>query len=237
MSEIVIGRRDELGVDFVARFERLAAAAIAARGRFSLAIAGGSAADVLLPPLATAAVDWPLVDVFWCDERAVPPADPESNYGAACRLLFAHPPALAAVLRRMPADAVDLAAAAADYEAQLHAALGDPPQIDLILIGAGPDGHVCSLFPGHAALGERERSIVAVFDSPKPPPRRLTMTLPVLRAARTVVLAAFGPEKAAAVRELVENDQSALPAAQALRGRGHAVCLFDPSAARLLSRA
>jgi 6-phosphogluconolactonase len=237
MPEIVIDSRERLVVEFVKRFEGHAANAIAARGRFSVAISGGSVARTLLPALASAEVGWPRVDVFWCDERAVPPADPESNYGAADAVLFARIPGPPAILHPMPIDVPDLARAAEAYEGEMRDALGDPPVLDLMLIGAGPDGHVCSLFSGHPALEERDRSVVAVRGAPKPPPDRLTMTLPVIGDVRHLYLGAFGREKAAMVREIVEHDGSLLPAAQALRRNARAVCLLDDGAASLLSRA
>ena len=237
MLEIVVGTRELLISEFVRRLERHAANAIAARGRFRLAIPGGSVARTLLPALVAAPVDWPRVDVFWCDERAVPAGDPESNFGAADALLFARLPGRPAVLYPMPADVPDLARAADEYELGMRHVLGAPPVLDLMLIGAGPDGHVCSLFAGHPALEERDRSVVAVHGAPKPPPGRLTMTLPVVGDARHLYLGAFGAEKAQMVREIVEDDGSMLPAAQALRRNGRAVCLLDDGAASLLSRA
>jgi 6-phosphogluconolactonase len=237
MPEIVVGTRERLIGEFVQRFERHSANAIAARGRFSMAISGGSVAQAFLPALADASVDWPRVDVFWCDERAVPAADPESNYGAALALLFSMLPGPPPVLHPMPADAPDLARGADEYEVAMRRALGVPPVLDLMLIGAGPDGHVCSLFPGHPALEERHRSVVAVRGAPKPLSDRLTMTLPAVGDARHLYLGAFGTEKAAMVREIVEDDGSLLPAAQALRRNARAVCLFDDGAASLLSRA
>jgi 6-phosphogluconolactonase len=235
MQEVIVDARERLTADFVERVQDAAAGAIAVSGRFAMAIAGGSAAEMFLPALATATIDWPRVHVFWCDERAVPPNDPESNYRTAMDLLFAHVPASAATLHRMPADAPDPHAAARDYEASLRAALADAP-LDVVLIGAGPDGHICSLFPGHPALEERARWVIAVPDSPKPPPRRLTLTLPVLDAARTLVLAVFGRDKAEMVREIIENPDSPLPAARALRGNRNPICLLDFDAARLLDR-
>jgi 6-phosphogluconolactonase len=237
MIEIVVDSRERLAVEFVKRFERDAANAIAVRGRFSLAISGGSVARTLLPALVAAAVDWPRVDVFWCDERAVPASDPESNYGAAVALLFSRIPGRPAVLHPMPADVPDLARAADEYELELRNALGTTPVLDLMLLGAGPDGHVCSLFPGHPALEERDRSVVAVHGAPKPPSDRLTLTLPVVTGSRNLYLAVFGNEKAEMVREIVEDNSSLLPAAQALRHHAGAVCLLDDAAASRLSRA
>jgi len=237
MPEIIVATRERLIAEFVRRFELHSANAIAARGRFSMAISGGSVAQTFLPALVAATVDWPRVDVFWCDERAVPAADPESNYGAALALLFSTLPGPRAVLHPMPTDVPDLARGADEYAVAMRRVLGVPPVLDLMLIGAGPDGHVCSLFPGHPALEERDRSVVAVHGAPKPPSDRLTMTFPVVGDARHLYLGAFGTEKAEMVLEIIEHDGSLLPAAQALRLNATAVCLFDEGAASLLSRA
>ena len=115
--------------------------------------------------------------ILFGDERAVPPGHPDSNYGAA-RSLWLNPAGVpASSVFRMPADAPDLDRAAADYEAVLLRECGRPPRLDLALLGVGPDGHVCSLFTGYPLLRESARWVAALGDSPKPPPRRLTLTL------------------------------------------------------------
>jgi 6-phosphogluconolactonase len=236
LKDVIVDTRERLTADFTGRFAQASAGAIAARGRVTVAIAGRSVAQVFLPPLETAAIEWSGADVFWCDERAVPPNDPESNYREAMTLLFSRLPASAATLHRMPADAPDLDEAARVYERAMRQSLGDRPQLDVVLIGAGPDGHICSLFPGHPALEERERWVVAIHDSPKPPPKRMTLTMPVLEAAGTLILGVFGRDKAEIVREIVESPDSPLPAARAVRGNPNSVCLLDHDAARLLTR-
>lgn len=226
--EVVVDAPERLARLFAERFAAAAGAALAARGRFSCALPGGSVAEVFLPVLAEAAVDWPRIDFFWGDERAVAAGDPDSNFGLANRLLLDRVRARA---HRMPADLGDLEAAARAYEDEMGRLLGEPPRIDLALLGVGPDGHVCSLFPGHALLACRDRRVAAVVDSPKPPPRRLTVTLPVLAEARALYVAAFGAAKAAVVREALEDAASALPLALALRQASAATVLLDPAAA------
>jgi 6-phosphogluconolactonase len=112
--------------------------------------------------------------------------------------------------------------------------LGAPPRLDIALLGVGPDGHVCSLFPGHPLLLERERSVAPIEDSPKPPPRRLTLTLPALWSAEVLVVAALGEGKAAVLRDALEDPGSELPVALAMRGARGALVLLDPPAASLL---
>jgi 6-phosphogluconolactonase len=232
--ELMVDKPEALGGALARLLEGEVAAALAARGRYALALPGGSVATRFFPTLAAAAVDWTRVDFFWGDERAVPPDDPESNFGLADRLWLRPAGVPPERIHRMPADAEDLEAAAASHAAELARVAGAPPRLDLVLLGVGPDGHVCSLFPGHAALAETGRSVVAVRDSPKPPPRRLTLTLPVLAAAGRLVVAGFGSSKAAVLREAVEDEGSALPVALALRRSPRALALLDAEAASRL---
>jgi 6-phosphogluconolactonase len=212
----VVASPDALAELFARRAAKLAARSIAVRGSFSLAIPGGSTASLMLPVLVAAPIEWEHVDLLWCDERAVPPDDEESNFALAARI-FARSQALGRIrMHRMPADDPDLHAAAGRYDRLVHQIAGTPPVIDLILLGVGEDGHVCSLFPGHRALHERERSVVAVEDSPKPPPRRLTFTLPVLAAARVVCIATFGERKADVVHAALDDSAMSTPVAMAL---------------------
>ncbi|HEV7499393.1 MAG TPA: 6-phosphogluconolactonase, partial [Vicinamibacteria bacterium] len=168
------------------------------------------------------------------DERAVPPGHPDSNYGLA-RSLWLDPAGVPAErVHRMRADAPDLDEASADYAAVLERVAGGPPRLDLVLIGVGPDGHVCSLFPGHPLLEERARSVAAVEDSPKPPPRRMTLTLPVLIGAELVVVVALGGGKAEIIRSALEDAQSRLPVALVAQQARETLFLLDGEAAALL---
>ena len=210
--DVVIGEIEELAQTFVTRVERR----FEELGRLSLALPGGSAAEAFCPALARARVRWRDVDLFWCDERAVPPDHTDSNYRIANELLLSQVAIDPARVHRMRADAPDLAAAAVEYQTRIIRSSGAPPHLDVVLLGVGPDGHVCSLFPGHDALGEQHRLVVPVVDSPKPPPRRLTLTLPALSGA-FVVVAAFDQSKAAVVKEALENPASDLPVARAMQ--------------------
>jgi 6-phosphogluconolactonase len=130
----------------------------------------------------------------------------------------------------MPADIPDLERAARDYEIEIVRALGESPRFDVVLLGVGPDGHVCSLFPGHPALRVTSRLVVAVNDSPKPPASRLTLTLAALAGADLFV-AAFGKSKAAVAREALEEPGSLLPVGLAARAARTATFLLDSAAA------
>jgi 6-phosphogluconolactonase len=215
MSERIIV--DQMGAAFAQRFAAAAKEAISARGSFHVALTGGSGAK-LYGAIDAHAVDWTRTHLYWGDERAVAPNHPDSNFRLAQEQLISRVPIPAANVHRMPADAADLEVAARGYEASLPAAL------DLVHLGAGPDGHCCSLFPGHPLLQERNRRVAPVYDSPKPPPKRLTLTLPALQAARARIVTAAGAEKAPIVARI--NDKG-LPVVLA----GPGVWLVDPAAA------
>ena len=183
------------------------------RGVCAVALPGGSVADIFFPDLARAQCDWTRMAFFWGDERAVPSGHPDSNYGRARRLWLEPARVPEASVHRMPADAADLSRAARSYEEVMARVLGATPRLDLALLGVGPDGHVCSLFPGHALLQERARLVAPIEDSPKPPPRRLTLTLPALWSAEVVVVAALGQAKAAVLKDALEYPDSPLPVA------------------------
>jgi 6-phosphogluconolactonase len=227
--EIVVNQPGALAATFAARLEER----VRRFPRFAFAVPGGSAAEVFGPSLIGAAIDWRRVHLFWVDERAVPPGHADSNYGLAYRCFVRHLPIDAAHVHRMRGEAENLAGAAADYEAELRQTLGDQPRVDLALLGVGPDGHICSLFPRHPALGEKTRLVIAIDDAPKPPPQRLTVTLPALEDA-AIVIAAFGDSKAAAIEEAIHNPASELPLALAIRQAREVLFLLDEGAASRL---
>jgi 6-phosphogluconolactonase len=204
--------------------------AIAQRGLFSIALPGGSVATECFPTLAALALAWNHVHFFWADERAVSPSHPDSNYGLAARLWLEPARVPDGSVHRMPADSDDLLSAADAYASEISRLVGSAPVLDLALLGMGPDGHVASLFPGHAVLAERQRLVSAVTDAPKPPPRRLTLTMPVLANARHVVVVAFGESKAETLEEAVTREDSPLPAAQLLRLATSSLVLADEEA-------
>jgi 6-phosphogluconolactonase len=202
--------------------ERLVAAARAAieeRGIFRVALSGGSTPKqvypLLLEPERRDAVDWARVELFWGDERSVPPDHPESNFGVAYQMLIAQLPHLRPDrVHRMPAEAPGIAAAALSYEGELRLAFGargtEPPAFDLIWLGMGPDGHTASLFPNTDALTESDRWVVANWVEAHDT-WRMTLTYPVLNAARQVLFVVTGADKADALRA-IRAGGSGLPA-------------------------
>jgi len=232
--ETVVDKAESLAESLAARFEEDARHALAARGRFTVALPGGSVATSFFPRLARLPLDWSKVDFFWGDERAVPPDHPDSNYAVAQSLWFTPAGVPAASVHRLKAEDRDLAKAAADYDKELGQVAGSPPRLDLVLLGVGPDGHVCSLFAGHPVLAVRDRAVAVVEDSPKPPPRRLTLTLPVVTGAALVVVVALGRAKAEIIREAIEDPSSRLPVGMVARQARRSTFLLDPEAAGLL---
>ncbi len=186
------------------RFVATATAAVAARARFVVALAGGSTPRGTYERLRSAQVPWHAVHVFFGDERGVPPDHPDSNCRMAEDALLKHVPIPAAQIHRMPADAADGDAAAESYAAEMRAVLGAAPHFDLVMLGLGPEAHTASLFPGAAALAERTRWVVAyTVDSAHG--RRMTLTPPALSAARLVLFLVAGADKAAAVDHVLRG--------------------------------
>ncbi len=188
--------------------DRLVAAgrnAIRRRGRFILALTGGSTplavCPLLVVPPRVRMLDWSRVEFFFGDERAVPPNDPESNYNTARLALLDYLPGLRMEqVHRMPCEVDDLDAGAWQYERELREVIGGTgiPRFDLIWLGMGADGHTASLFPDTAALGERNRLVVANW-VPSLDAWRMTLTYPVLNAGREAMFVVTGEDKAAAV--------------------------------------
>jgi 6-phosphogluconolactonase len=207
-SVLVTGDRSDIERSLVTIFQSAASDAITAHGAFRIALSGGSIGPLFFPSLARLPLDWSRVDFFWADERAVPPNHADSNFAAADRLWLTPAGVPPERVHRMHAEDPDLRRAAEAYAAELRRVAGTPPALDFALLGVGPDGHVASLFPGHAALGEEEEAVVPIEDAPKPPPRRLTLTLPVLAGAARLVVTAEGEAKAAIIRKGLEPGSS-----------------------------
>ena len=200
--------------------------AIARRGRFVLAVPGGSVASTFFPVLAGLNVDWAHVDLFWIDERAVRPDHPDSNYALASSLLLQPAGVPPSRVHRMRGE-LDLEEAARRASHELTTIAGDPPDLDVALVGVGEDGHVASIFNGGTGLERNPQAVIAVYDAPKPPPRRLTMTLPVLASAGRIIIAAFGPAKAQIIHDALHDGDSATPVAALLRSAPSSIVLLD----------
>jgi 6-phosphogluconolactonase len=242
VPEVIVYRDGTLLAQAVAaRLVTALTDAAAARGRASVVLTGGGIGTKVLDELAAApardAIDWRHLDIWWGDERFVPAGDPDRNETGARAALLDHVDADPARVHPMPGpdgpDGDDPDAAAVRYASWLAAAAGAEgpvPAFDVLMLGIGPEGHVASLFPGLPALGD-ERPVVAVRDSPKPPPTRLSLTFPSIQVAREVWILASGEEKADAVAQTLSGaDPAQVPAAGA-RGRQRTLFLLDGAAA------
>ncbi len=236
------------------RFVAAASAAIEARGRFGVALAGGSTPLACYALLARAprrnAVDWSRVHLFWGDERCVPPDDPESNYGSAARALLDHLPVPPAAIHRIRGE-IAPDRAAAEYEATLlswldegEAGGGSRGALDLVLLGLGSDGHTASIFPGTDifrreldGVNPRRRWVVPVFAQSQNR-WRVTFTTVPINQAREVLFLVTGPAKAATLREVLAPPGNAIrfPAQLIRPVQGRLRWLVDEAAAAEIPR-
>ncbi|MBT2385902.1 6-phosphogluconolactonase [Streptomyces sp. ISL-11] len=246
--QIVVHRDKELMAQAAAaRLITKIVDAQAARGSASVVLTGGRNGNGLLAALAAApardAVDWSRLDLWWGDERFLPEGDPERNVTQARQALLDAVALDPSRVHAMPAAGGpygnDADAAAEAYAADLAAAArpedhGPVPSFDVLLLGVGPDTHVASLFPELPGVRETERTVIGVHGAPKPPPTRVSLTLPAIRAAREVWLLAAGEDKATAVAMALSGAGEIQAPAAGAYGRHRTLWLLDqPAAARL----
>jgi 6-phosphogluconolactonase len=212
------------------RFMALARSAIATRGRFTVALSGGSTPQLLYELLATQPIEWEHVHFFWGDERCVPPDHVDSNYGMTQRSLLSHADIPKQNVHRLKGE-LDPAQAAQQYEDELRVILGSRPHFDLILLGMGTDAHTASLFPGTSALHEQKRWVVAHYVG-KLQATRLTLTLPIINDAANVIFLIAGSDKAAALRSVWHgpHDPDRFPAQSVVPTTGRLIWLVDQAA-------
>jgi len=232
----------EAGAELVAH---TAKEAVEERGRFTLALSGGSTPRNLYNLLATNArtsLPWDRMFFFFGDERHVPPTDNDSNFRMANEAMLSKAPVPQANIFRVPAENPDASAAAEAYEQSLQKFFalepGQFPVFDLILLGLGPDGHTASLFPGTAALQDKTRLVVANWVE-KFNTFRITFTLPVLNAARCVAFLVSGTDKAPALESVLQSDAPGeqYPAKLVHPANGKLIWLVDRAAASGLAAA
>ncbi|KAJ3410570.1 6-phosphogluconolactonase [Chytridiales sp. JEL 0842] len=223
---------------------RVAAESIKASGKFTVAVSGGSLPTVLAAVLkSNKNIDWDKWHVFFADERCVPLDHADSNYLLTKKELLDHVPIPSNQVYTINDKLVqDPSKAAADYQQVLEKVFGVKysttavqPSFDLILLGMGPDGHTCSLFPGHPLLKEDKLWVSSLTDSPKPPPSRITLTYPVLNAAKNIFYVTTGAGKAEIFKEIFDEHKQ-YPAAL-VKPKTDVVWLLDKPAAALIQKA
>jgi 6-phosphogluconolactonase len=207
---------DALAHDAAGRFVRLAHDAIAARGVFTVALAGGSTPRLTYSLLASepyrSQIEWDKIQFFWGDERCVPPDHQDSNYRMAMETMLSKVPVPPEHLHRMRGEDPDPSTAASAYEQEVSKVFAsrilakvDMPRFDLVLLGIGPDGHTLSLFPGSKALHAQEELVVANWVE-KFKTWRITMTARLVNNARCVLFQVEGPDKATPLHEILEGE-------------------------------
>jgi 6-phosphogluconolactonase len=222
-----------------------AAEAVATRGRFTVALAGGSTPRATYERLAQAPwrdrMPWTHTWVFFGDERVVSPDHPDSNYRMAHEALLSRVPIPPDQVARIRGEAEDPEATAAEYSRRLSEVFeckrGEVPRFDLILLGMGVDGHTGSLFPGSPVLKEVFRSVAAVHAAAASIPQRITFTLPMINTAAHVMFLVAGAEKAKVLKSVLNEPTSSLPAALVRPANGRLTWLIDRAAAALVGLA
>lgn len=226
------------GAQLIAEWSR---EAIAERGRFVVALAGGESPKLVYEALhqKRRAIDWKGWEVFFGDERAVSAHDPLSNQLMAEETLLNRVPLNPDRVHPMYALGVDIEQAARDYDRELRAVVGDPPVFDLVLLGIGRDGHTLSLPPMCGALAEREQYVMALANPEMDPPvDRLTFTPPVVWAARRVLVIVNGRAKARALKAVLDGDDDRMnvPAQIVREATGEVTFLVDEELAKAVGR-
>ena len=206
-------------------------------GPFRVALSGGATPRSLYALLADEAapyrarIPWDRLEFFWSDERCVPPTDKESNYKTADDTLLSRVPVRRERIHRIPAELPDAAQAAIMYEETLLKAFDGLPRFDWIFLGMGPDGHTASLFPNTMAVVEINKLVTSNYVE-KLKAYRVTLTLPILNASKTVMFLVAGPDKADTARQVLEEAPSAAsPASLVLPSRGNLFWFLDKTAA------
>ena len=243
MNVIIYPDADMLSHEAAQYIVRLAQESIVSHGRFTCALSGGSTPRKLYGLLGSepyrSQIDWALVELFWSDERCVPPDDAESNYHMAQQVLISKIPIPADQVHRMPADQPDGNVASLAYTRDMQSTFGTDgvPSFDLIQLGMGPEGHTASLFPHQPSLHEQQRLVMPVV-VPKPPPPRLTFTPRILNAAKQVLFLVTGAEKADAVHAVLEGgyQPDEYPAQIVQPVKGEVTWMLDKEAAGKLNK-
>lgn len=210
--------------------------AIAARGRYTLMVAGGSTPGPVYAAMAESpALDWSRVEIFWGDERCVPPEDARSNYRMLRERLLDRVPIPAALIHRIHGESEPLAAAARYADLFTEEARASAP-LDVVVLGMGADGHTASLFPGSQAARETQRTVAAEY-VPAVSMWRISCTPVLLNTARLVLFLVTGEEKAATLQQVLEGPpQPELYPAQAIRpAAGRLVWMLDRAAAHMVA--
>ena len=221
----VYSNADAVALEAAKLISKAAQEAVAARGKFVMAVSGGKTPWIMLRDLAGEDVPWKGVHVVQVDERVAPEGDADRNLTHLRESLLEHAPVRPDQIHAMPVEAEDLEAACARYALLLKTIAGSPPMLDLVHLGLGPDGHTASLVPGDPVLGVNDGDVA--FTGIYQKRRRMTLTYPIINRSRRVLWLVTGSEKAGMLARLKDGDVS-IPAGRV--NSDHAVVLADYAA-------
>lgn len=232
MTIIKVADEQELIKKLSSYIEKISNDAILNRGKFFVGLSGGSVVKYLCEALPHVDTDWSKWVLAFCDERVVPEDSEDSTFGAYHKMLIPK-----TKLNRNQfitiKQGVSAQDAALDYEQKLKNAFNsDIYKFDLLLLGMGPDGHTCSLFPNHSLLEEATLNVASIIDSPKPPPSRITLTYKVINNARNCIFAMSGAGKADMAKRILKDNED-LPAAR-VKPEGSLYWIVDEAASKHL---
>ena len=240
-DKIFVFDNNEGVADFaVKKWLKISSQTIAEKGSFTAALSGGKTPVSFCKRLAASKdmLSWDRTHLFLADERFVPPSHSASNYGFIKEHLLSHVNIPDENVHRIQTEGITLEQSAIRYEEEIrsffHIERGSLPEFDLIMLGIGKDGHTASLFPGKASLKERTRLVIPVTAN-KFPHERITLTLPAINNARKIIFLVSGRNKARALKEILENKKSRLPASRVHLEQGMVYFMIDQPAASLLS--
>ena len=218
---------DAVALEAAKRIAKAAQEAVAARGKFVMAVSGGQTPWIMLRDLAKQEVPWNGVHVVQVDERVAPEGDPDRNLTHLRESLLEHAPLRAEQIHAMPVESEDVEAACAQYALTLKTIAGLPPVLDLAHLGLGPDGHTASLVPTDPVLDVKNADVAhtGIYQNR----RRMTLTYPIINRSRRVLWLVTGAEKTGMLARLQTGDVS-IPAGRV--SRDHAVVLADRAAAK-----
>ncbi|XP_050520590.1 6-phosphogluconolactonase isoform X1 [Daktulosphaira vitifoliae] len=227
---------EKLGIELAKNLSELANDVLNKGGNtvFKIGLSGGSVVSLLSEYLAKVETDWSKWRFFFCDERLVPFDDAESTYAQYRNKFIGHLPVTEDQFIKINPQ-LSVNEAANDYikKMSVYFAPYELPRFDALILGVGPDGHTCSLFPGHKLCDETSVWVAPISDSPKPPPNRITLTFPILNNARYCVFVATGSSKADIIKRILKDNEH-LPANCVKPTNGSVQWLLDELAAKLL---
>ncbi|XP_037966841.2 6-phosphogluconolactonase [Plutella xylostella] len=229
MTVIKVVDENEVISKLASYTEKISNDAISKRGKFFIGLSGGSVVKFLCEGLPTLNTDWSKWVLAFCDERVVPEDSEDSTFGTYKRNLIPKTSLKEEQFITIK-QGVSAEEAASDYTKKLTTAFGSTNYtFDLLLLGMGPDGHTCSLFPGHPLLNEMSLKVAPITDSPKPPPERVTLTYPVINSARNCIFAITGAGKADMVKRILKGQED-LPSTR-VKPEGSLYWIVDSAAA------